>query len=132
MEEDFILFDRQFQISWTLRNISNLFYINWIEYIHKQCSSFTRYFCLSIILLTYSSLSVINGIGVRCWNLFWPMNTADSGEQNLLPSNKNNMHKTNTRLQASAEGSNYLCNIKAAETISHVAVEIVCLISNVA
>lgn len=34
----------------------------------------------------------------------------DSGEYNLLPSNrpKPNMHKTNTILQALAEGSNYL------------------------
>lgn len=47
----------------------------------------------------------------------------DSGEYNLLPSNrtKPNMHKTNTILQALAEGSNYLCNNKAAKTISHIA-----------
>lgn len=51
------------------------------------------------------------------------MNTADSREYNLLPSNrtKPNMHKTNTRLQALAKGSNYLCNNKAAKTVSHVA-----------
>lgn len=93
------------------------------HHTYINCSLFTRYFCLSIILLTYSSLSVINGVGVRCWNLFWPMNTADSGDCHLLPSNrtKPNMRKTHRRLQALAEGSNYLCNNKAAETTARVA-----------
>lgn len=65
--------------------------------------------------LTHSRLPVINGIDVRCWNVFWPMSTADSREYRLLPSNttRPNMHKTNTGLQAPAEGANYLCNKKA-------------------
>lgn len=38
---------------------------------------------------------------------------------------EDNMHKTNIRFQALAEGSNYLCNTTAAETIFHVATEAV-------
>lgn len=51
------------------------------------------------------------------------MNTADSGEYNLLESNrtKPNMHKTNPSHWALADRTNYLCNNKAAENISHVA-----------
>lgn len=87
----------------------------WISYIAQQCSLFTSYFCIGIISLTYSCLSMINGIDVRCWNVFWPMNTADSREYRLLSSNitRLNMHKTNRRLQALLEGTNYLCNKKA-------------------
>lgn len=62
-----------------------------------------------------SRLPVINGIDVRCWNVFWPMSTADSREYRLLPSNttRPNMHKTNAGLRAPAEGANCLCNKKA-------------------
>lgn len=37
-------------------SISSLFYFNWIAYTYKQCSLFTGYFCLSIILLIQARL----------------------------------------------------------------------------
>lgn len=81
---------------------------HWIPCIAGHCSLLSY---LSHLLLPV----LINEIDLRYWNVFWPMNTAGSREYRLLPSNTTRpyMHKANTRLQALAEGTNYLCNKKA-------------------
>lgn len=101
-------------------NLRSLLYY-WIAYIHRQCSLFT-YFCLSIILFIQACLWLIELMSdAGIYSDQWTRLT--QGSTVFLPSNgtKPNMHKTNARLQALAEGSNYLYNNKAAEAISHVA-----------
>lgn len=102
---------------WCERTLSLAFHVCWIQRISDllhRIPCIARH-CSLLSHLTHSRLPVINGIDVRCWNVFWPMSTADSREYRLLPSNttRPNMHKTNTGLQAPAAGANYLCNKKA-------------------